>query len=268
MKNLSLKEAKTRPRSHSQVNDGARVKAPSPEAQSCATCLVSSSLGASKRRGLQRHPTVTPGGRSIAPAPRRGRGPASRQLHHSGHRLYGDDDVEETPSLCFMLLGDRGPRAPASLCGGARRRRRHRPPPKWSEAPRSADGPEGSLPHPPAARAPATSPRGQAPCGTASSVRLLLSAPSPSFPPGVWRDTNPPAARGAGTASQGAGLWLQTLSSQVTNNTMSPGNEFVSNKEVSGEDEGAGPCHGRCGSASAGILGGRPPLGRPHARAP
>lgn len=143
--------------------------------------------------------------------------------------------------LCFVLLGDRGPRAPASLCGGVRCRRRHRPPPKWSEAPRSADGPEGSLPHPPAARAPATSPRGQAPCGTASSVRLLLSAPSPSFPPGVWRDTNPQPHEGAGTASQGAGLWLQTLNSQVTNNTMSPGNEFRFQQRGLGRGRGRWP---------------------------
>lgn len=118
----------------------------------------------------------------------------------------------------------------------------------------SRPGPRGpSRTHP--ASAPAMSP------GT--KLRVTQSppcvwAPSPSTRRACGgTQTLPLQGAGVGTARRGTWLWLRTRSSQMTRNTMSPGNEFRSNKEVTGEDEGSGPRHGRCGSGLvAGVLAG------------
>lgn len=72
-------------------------------------------------------------------------------------------------------------------------------------------------------------------------MRLLFWAPSPSTRRACGgTQTLPLQGAGVGTEHQGTWLWLRTRSSQMTRNTMSPGNEFHSNKEVTGEDEGSG----------------------------
>lgn len=72
-------------------------------------------------------------------------------------------------------------------------------------------------------------------------MRLLFWAPSPSTRRACGgTQTLPLQGAGVGTEHQGTWLWLRTRSSQMTRNTMSPGNEFRSNKEVTGEDEGSG----------------------------